>query len=164
MISQQTEHRNLIRSIIKKLTGSYNEDLEQEAYLKAWQNRDKYKEDGKIKAWLSTLTANICRDYFKSRSFREDNAKIGGDEILEKMAFSPRHEERIESKARQKIILKAVDNLPMALRKVVIFYEFEEMPYAKIAKKLGIPEGTVKSRLSTARKILAEQLNFLKGE
>lgn len=49
MISQQTEHRNLIRSIIKKLTGSYNEDLEQEAYLKAWQNRDKYKEDGKLR-------------------------------------------------------------------------------------------------------------------
>lgn len=164
MTPQQTEHRNLIRAVIKKLTGSYNEDLEQEAYLKAWQNRGKYREEGRLNAWLGALTANICRDYFKSRSFREDNRKVGGDEILEKVAVASRHEERLDAKARQKIILKAVDNLPAALRKVVVFYEFEEMSYAQIAGKLGIPEGTVKSRLSTARKILAEQLNFLRGE
>ena len=164
MTPQQTEHRNLIRSVIKKLTGSYNEDLEQEACLKAWQNRKKYREEGRVKAWLGALTANLCRDYFRSRSFHEDIGKAGGDEVLEKIAVAPRYEERLDAKARQKIILKAVDDLLAALRKVVVFYEFEEMTYAQIAQKLGIPEGTVKSRLSTARKILAERLKFLRGE
>lgn len=164
MTPEQTEHRNLIRAVIKKLTGSYNEDLEQEVYLKAWQNRDKYQEEGKIRAWLSTLAANLCRDYFKSHFFREDMNKVGGDEMLEKIAVRGRQEERLDAKARQKVILKAVDSLPSALRRVVIWYEFEEMPYAEIARRLNIPEGTVKSRLSTARKILAEQLKFLRGE
>lgn len=164
MTPEQTEHRNLIRAVIKKLTGSYNEDLEQEVYLKAWQNRGKYQEEGKIRAWLGTLTANLCRDYFKSRVFREDKNKAGGDEILEKVAVHGRQEERIDAKTRQKIILKAVDGLPVPLRKVVVWFEFEEMSYAEIARRLNIPEGTVKSRLSNARKILAEQLNFLRGE
>lgn len=164
MTPEQTEHRNLIRAVIKKLTGSYNEDLEQEVYLKAWQNRDKYQEEGKIRAWLGTLTANLCRDYFKSRVFREDKNKAGGDEILEKVAVHVRQEERIDAKTRQKIILEAVDSLPTPLRKVVVWFEFEEMSYAEIARRLNIPEGTVKSRLSNARKILAEQLNFLRGE
>ena len=160
----QTEHRGLIRAVIKKMTGAYDEDLEQEVCLKAWQNRDKYREEGKIRAWLCALTANLCRDYFKSRFFRENQHRIGVDEILEKVAVANRCEERLDAKKRQKIILQAVDNLPAPLRKIVVWYEFEEMPYAKIAQKLGIPEGTVKSRLSSARKILAEQLKFLKGE
>ncbi|MBE6458948.1 MAG: sigma-70 family RNA polymerase sigma factor [Alphaproteobacteria bacterium] len=164
MTAEQTEHRNLIRAVIKKLTGSYNEDLEQEVYLRAWQNRDKYQDKGKVRAWLSTLTANLCRDYFKSRFFREDKNKIGGDELLEKIVVQGKQEERLDAKTRQKIILKAVDALPAPLRKVVVWYEFEEMPYAEIARRLDIPEGTVKSRLSTARKILAEQLKFLRGE
>lgn len=112
MTAEQTEHRNLIRAVIKKLTGSYNEDLEQEVYLRAWQNRDKYQDKGKVRAWLSTLTANLCRDYFKSRFFREDKNKIGGDELLEKIVVQGKQEERLDAKTRQKIILKAVDALP----------------------------------------------------
>ena len=164
MTPEQTEHRNLIRAVIKKLTGSYNEDLEQEVYLKAWQNRDKYREEGKVRAWLATLAANLCRDYFKSRFFQEDKNKVGGNEILEQVSVHGKQEERIDAKTRQKIILKAVDDLPAPLRKVVVWFEFEEMSYAEIARRLNIPEGTVKSRLSNARKLLAEQLNFLRGE
>ena len=65
---------------------------------------------------------------------------------------------------RQKIILKAVDSLPRKLRDVIVWYEFEEMSYETIAKKAGVPVGTVRSRLSNARKILSEKLQFLKGE
>lgn len=58
--------------------------------------------------------------------------------------------------------MKAVDELPADLRKVIILCEFEEKSYKEIADKLKIAEGTVKSRLFNARKILAQKLNFLK--
>ena len=61
-----------------------------------------------------------------------------------------------------KIILKAVDSLPAKLRQVVVWYEFEELSYEQIAKKTGVPVGTVKSRLFHARKILSEKLVLLK--
>ena len=43
------ENRSRIRAIIKKLTGSYNEDIEQEVYIKTWRNLENYKENGKFK-------------------------------------------------------------------------------------------------------------------
>jgi len=155
------KHRATIRAVIKKLTGSYDEDLEQEAYLKIWQNREKYHEDGKQKSWVGKVTANFVRDYFKSRFFRDSQNLTTG---VEKIGLRPKHEERIDAKKRQKIILKAVDDLPLKLRKVVILYEFEEMSYTEIANKINVPIGTVKSRLSAARKELAEKLKFLKGD
>lgn len=164
MQAEHIKYRNLVRAIIRKFTGGSNEDLEQEIYLKAWQNRDTYEAQGKESAWLGAVAANMCKDYLRSRFFREDKAKVGGDEMLEKMSVSSRAEEKIDAKKRQKIILNAIDNLPRDLRKVIVWYEFEEKSYAEIAKKLNIPEGTVKSRLSSARKILAQQLQFLKGE
>ena len=50
------------------------------------------------------------------------------------------------------------------MREVIILFEFEELSCEQIAKKTGVPEGTVKSRLHSARKILSEKLQFLRGE
>ena len=155
------ENRSRIRAIIKKLTGSYNEDIEQEVYIKTWRNLDNYKENGKFKQWISALTANVCRDYFKSRQYKMEARQVGG-EALEQLRVGGRQEEVIDARQRQKIILKAVDELPRKLRQVVVWYEFEEMSYDEIAGKTGVPVGTVKSRLFNARKILSEKLNFLK--
>ena len=159
-----SENKSLIKAIIKKLTGSYNEDLEQEVYIKTWKNLEKYKEEGKFKQWIGALTANVCLDYFKTRQHKMESRQIGGNELLENVKVGGHQEEVIDAKARQKIILKAVDDLPKKMRQVVIWYEFEEMGYEQIAQKLGLPIGTVKSRLFNARKILSEKLKFLKGE
>ena len=60
--------------------------------------------------------------------------------------------------------MRAVDELPIKMRKVVVLFEFEELTIEQIAKKLGEPEGTIKSRLFNARRILAEKLKFLQGD
>lgn len=158
------ENRSRIRAIIKKLTGSYNEDIEQEVYIKTWRNLDNYKENGKFKQWISALTANVCRDYFRSRQYKISEAQVNDEEILEAAAVCGKQEERLDARQRQKAILKAVDNLPRKMRQVVVLFEFEELSYEQISKKTGLPVGTIKSRLFNARKILSEELKFLKGE
>ena len=156
------EYGGLIRSVIKKITGSYNEDIEQEVYIKTWKNMENYQEQGKFSSWLSTLTANVCRDYFKSKQHIMETKQVSGEELLDKVKVGGRQEEVIDAKKRQKIILKAVDDLPRKMRQVVILFEFEEKSYEEISKKLGLPVGTIKSRLFNARKILSEKLKFLK--
>ena len=158
------ENRSRIRAIIKKLTGSYNEDIEQEVYIKTWRNLDNYKENGKFKQWISALPANVCRDYFRSRQYKIGEAQVNDEEILEAAAVCGKQEERLDARQRQKAILKAVDNLPRKMRQVVVLFEFEELSYEQISKKTGLPVGTIKSRLFNARKILSEELKFLKGE
>lgn len=158
------ENRSRIKAIIRKLTGSYNEDIEQEVYIKTWRNLENYKEEGKFTQWISALTANVCRDYFKSRQFKIEARQLSDEEILDGLANVDNQEAALDAKQRQKLILKAVDELPRKLRQIVILFEFEEMSYEQIARKTGLPEGTVKSRLFNARKILAEKLKNLKGE
>ena len=158
------ENKGLIKAIIKKITGSYNDDIEQEVYIKTWKNIDNYKESGKLKSWIATITANVCRDYFKSSSYKQNLREVRDEGVLENKAVLASQEKIIDAKKRQKMILKAVDDLPYKMRKVVVLHEFEDFSIAEIAKKLGEPEGTIKSRLFNARKVLAEKLKLLLGE
>lgn len=158
------KNKGLIRAVIRKFTGSYNEDLEQEVYIKTWRNLDNYHEEGKFKQWIGALTANVCRDYFKSRQYNQSNAEVRDQETLEAIPAGSSQEEAADAKMRQKLILKAVDELPSKMRKVIILYEFEELSLEQIAQKTGVPAGTVKSRLFNARQILKQKLSYLKGE
>ena len=156
------QNKKYVRAVIRKLTGSSNEDLEQEVYIKTWQNMPKYNEQGKFKQWICTLTANLCRDYFRSGEYKRQVCSESDEHIDEMRAETRPPEEVIDAKTRQKIILKAVDALPRQLREVIVLFEFEDWPQEQIAAKLRIPLGTVKSRLFNARKQLADKLSFLK--
>ncbi len=158
------ENRQRIRAIIRRLTGSDNEDIEQEVYIKTWRNLENYHEEGKFKQWISALTANVCRDYFRSRQFKAETLQLNDEEVLDNLPCESEQEQIVDSKLRQKLILKAVDELPRKLRQVIELYEFEDMSYEQISRKIGVPEGTIKSRLFNARKILSEKLQNLKGE
>jgi len=153
-----------IRQIIKNFTGEYNEDLEQEIYIKTYKNLAKYSEQNKFSAWICTIAANICRDYLRSSKFKNQNQTTSDEEILNNISIKKTPEHQYSSKERQKIILKEINALPKKMKEVVILYEFEDYSYEKIAQKLKIPQSTVKSRINNARKILKENLSFLMSE
>jgi RNA polymerase sigma-70 factor (ECF subfamily) len=155
------ENKNLIQSIIIRWTGKYNEDLEQEVYIKTWKNIKNYKEQNKWTQWISTITKNICKDYLKSKTFKKTSSEILGDEALQNVKDKEAEICQYDSKLRQKIILRAINSLPKKMKEVVILYEFEEKSYDEISKKLNIPKGTVKSRLNNARNILKTVLQDL---
>ena len=158
------EYSFKVKQIIKNYTGHYDEDLEQEVYIKTYKNLDKYQEQNKFSQWISTITANICRDYLRSSKFKNSNLTDFDEEKLKKEKSSSNPEREYTLKERQKITLKAIDCLPKKLKQAFILYEFEDCSYEKISQKLKIPIGTVKSRINNARKILKEELSFLIGE
>ena len=59
-----------VRNIIRLITKETNEDLEQEVYVRAWKNQDKYEEKGHFKTWINTIAKNISKDYLKSAQMR----------------------------------------------------------------------------------------------
>lgn len=153
-----------VQKTIKRTLGVVNEDIEQEVYLKALENKDKYTDEGKFVAWLKTIALNLIKDTFKSSHFKAMNKKVDVDDVVltDKSALNPLDEEL--RKERQKAILKAVDSLPKKLRQVIYLYEFEELSYNEISEKTGVSVGTIKSRLFNARNILSEKLSYMKGE
>ena len=150
-----------IRQIIKNYTGNYNEDLEQEVYIKTYKNLEKYKEQNKFSSWICTICANLCKDYLKSFKNKPQVQSVEENETINTLSAKTNVEKELSSKERQKIILKEINRLPKKLKETIILYEFEDYSYEQIGKKLNIPVGTVKSRINSGRKILSEKLSFL---
>lgn len=157
------ENKKNIKAIIRKIIGKENEDIEQEVYIKVWKNSNG-KTISKFTHWVNKITANTCKDFLRSKQYRIENMKTDDENMINDIRETKTPEKILNSKQRQKMILKAVDNLPKKMKEVIILYEFEQQSYDEISKKLNIPIGTVKSRLSCAREILKDDLAELIGE
>lgn len=156
-------HQNNIKKVIQMITKEENEDLEQEVYIKVWQNSDNYAEQGKLTGWLGTVAKNFSKDYLKSTS-KKIQANTISDEIQEynnKLSGKENPESVFIQKQRQKRIVKAINSLKPKLKEVVMMYEIDGLSYEYIAKELNCPIGTVKSRLFNAKKELAILLEDL---
>ena len=151
-----------VKNIIRLITKQENEDLEQEVYIKAWKNADKYEERGTFKSWINTIAKNISKDYLKSATFK-NSANTTSDELtlatLNDCKQSP--EAKCISLDRQRRIICAIESLKPKMREVIMLCEIYGYTYEEAAKKLKCPIGTIKSRIYNAKKELAEQLQDL---
>ena len=156
------DYKHGIKTIIHNLTGTHNEDLEQEVYIKAWKNREKYNEQNNFKAWIYKIAQNTCKDFLKSSAYKKSNLTDSTDEIVLQIKDKKQcPENEFLKKQRQKIIIDAIDKLSPKLKEVVVLCDMHGLSYEQIATKLNCPEGTVKSRIFNARKQLAVSLKDL---
>ncbi len=155
-------NRENVKNIIKMITKSENEDLEQEVYLKVWKNSDKYTEKGSFKGWVNTIAKNVSKDYLKLAYNRKEQLTTEEDKTFENIKDKKSLPElKLIQGDRQKRILKAVEELKPKFRDVVIYVEIYGYTYEECAKKLKCPVGTIKSRLYNAKKELANKLSDL---
>lgn len=155
-------NRENVKNIIKMITKSENEDLEQEVYLKVWKNSDKYTEKGSFKGWVNTIAKNVSKDYLKLAYNRKEQLTTDEDKTFENIKDKKSSPElKLIQGDRQKRILKAVEELKPKFRDVVIYVEIYGYTYEECAKKLKCPVGTIKSRLYNAKKELANKLSDL---
>lgn len=153
-------NQNNVRNIIRLITKETNEDLEQEVFVKIWKNKDKYKEQGSFKSWISTIAKNVSKDYLKSAQYKNRNTE--DDEILTTVKDKKQTPElTLISNDRQERITSAVNSLKPKFKEVVMYCEIYGYSYEETAEKLNCPLGTVKSRLYNAKKELAEKLKDL---
>lgn len=155
-------NRENVKNIIKMITKSENEDLEQEVYLKVWKNSDKYTEKGSFKGWVNTIAKNVSKDYLKLAYNRKEQLTTEEDKTFENIKDKKSLPElKLIQGDRQKRILKAVEELKPKFREVVIYVEIYGYTYEECAKKFKCPVGTIKSRLYNAKKELANKLSDL---
>jgi RNA polymerase sigma-70 factor (ECF subfamily) len=137
------------------------EDIAQEAFVKAFLNIKKFKEESKFSTWLSKIVINLCMDKIREKANKEENLEEGvWLTIPQSSYYSP--EETVERLEIQERIKKAVMSLPEDLRIVFVLREFEDLSYQEISEMLDIPIGTVESRLYRARMKLRSLLKDLK--
>ena len=133
------------------------DDLVQDTVVKAIRNANSLRDMKKMNSWLFTILANCWRDYLR-RQKPTDNI----DECIFTDDDTP--ELAQERQNITDIVQQAVATLPQGQRQVLSLVDLEGFSYAEVAEIVGIPAGTVMSRLNRARKALSEQLLELKEE
>ena len=155
-------NRQNVKNIIRLITKHENEDLEQEVYIKAWKNADKYEERGTFKSWISTIAKNVSKDYLKSASFKNSSNTTSDDIVLATVKDTKQTPDiKTIAAERQTRIIEAIESLKPKLRETILLCEIYGYTYEEAAKKLHCPLGTIKSRIYNAKKELAEKLEDL---
>ncbi len=124
------------------------EDLVQETYLRLWKYREEYKPTAKLSTFLFILARQVRLDALRRQTRKEKREERWG---RDQPANQPAAEPGVREDVRW-----AVGRLSEPLRDVVELGVFQDLPYAEVSEILGIPVGTVKSRMSNALKKLKE--------
>jgi RNA polymerase sigma-70 factor (ECF subfamily) len=133
------------------------EDVVQSAYLRAISHFSSFR-GGDGRAWLLTIVRNRCYDHMRERGVSVQDANF--DEAVHsggKQNSDP--ETALLLTERTELVRKSLAKLPAESREILVLRELEELTYREIAHIVGIPMGTVMSRLSRARQRLQETLS-----
>jgi RNA polymerase sigma-70 factor (ECF subfamily) len=134
------------------------QDLVQDTYVNAFRSARQFKPGTNLRAWLFTILHNAFRNR-KRDSVRDpievDSEQVEGATLADPSATP---EEELIRSAMGPELQAALDRLPEAFREAVWLRDVEEFSYAEIAEMLGIPAGTVMSRISRGRRMLYETL------
>jgi RNA polymerase sigma-70 factor (ECF subfamily) len=125
------------------------EEMAQEAFLRAYRGLSQWRRDAVFSTWLFALATNLYRSELRripARTVRLDDVAEPAD--------ARASDGGLEDQDRDLAVRRAVDTLPAKYRDALILFYFHEMDVAGAARSLGLPEGTVKARLSRGREIL----------
>jgi RNA polymerase sigma-70 factor (ECF subfamily) len=143
------------------------EDLVQEAYLRAFRSLHQFTEGTNLRAWLFRILTNTYINEYRRRQRRPVSSSLDGIEefyLYDHLVASPVQpdDERPEDVVLQQLtvddVIRAIESLPEEFRHVVLLADVEGFAYREIAEIVGIPVGTVMSRLFRARRRLQKQL------
>jgi RNA polymerase sigma-70 factor (ECF subfamily) len=162
-------HHKRVYGLCYRFTGNVAdaEDMTQDVFLKIYSNLSSFDTTrGSLQVWITTMTRNLLVDNFR----RTKNLRVTGSldqgwdnteelkpvDRLTSAALSPH--ESAAKKELAKMVQEALARVSVELREAVILRDLQDLDYKEIAQVLGIPEGTVKSRISRGRAELARLL------
>jgi RNA polymerase sigma-70 factor (ECF subfamily) len=135
-------------------------DLSQEAFARAFRARHTLDPGRPFYAWLYQILRRLCFNFLRDRKARIRAMDVGGRAWLIERArgVAPDPTRALEQEQARRRVAAAIDHLPAREREVLVLKEFEELKYREIAELVGVPIGTVMSRLYAARQRLAQAL------
>jgi RNA polymerase sigma-70 factor (ECF subfamily) len=135
------------------------EELAQEAFLRAWRGLAQWRHESSFSTWLFALAANVYRSELK----RFPTVTVPLEAALEPSGPAAQHSV-LAAQLSADSVRRAVLALPLRYREPVVLFYFHEMDLSRAARAMGLPEGTLKARLSRARALLRRRFPRLEAE
>ena len=137
-----------------------SEDCGQEAMVKIWRSLDQYRGDCALESWVYRIAANCCMDWLRKQK-RDRSVSM---EPMKEQGFdpadpSPGTEDQVIAADEHRRLREAIAQLPEDQREALVLTQLERVSYEEVAVRLGVSEGTVKSRVNRAKARLREILS-----
>ncbi|HUA13124.1 MAG TPA: sigma-70 family RNA polymerase sigma factor [Candidatus Sulfotelmatobacter sp.] len=148
-------HKGLIQHIYNIVGDEATaEDVAQEAFIRAYDNLSKYNPEYAFSTWLYKIASNIALRFLKQNS---RFVPLNEDSVLN-ADKAPPPDEKLDAQLTKETVVTAIDKLPTKYRFVITMYYWDDLSLKEISEALGSPEGTIKTWLFRAKKILRKEL------
>jgi RNA polymerase sigma-70 factor (ECF subfamily) len=161
-------HEGMVFNLSVRLLGDPEEarDVSQEVFLQVYRTLNRFQGRSSLKTWIYRIVVNQCHNRHRWWRRRRRGRSCAIEELTgtEEMRLSssersePSPLENCERHEREKLVRDALERMKFDHRVVLLLREVEELSCEEIARTLGLPQGTVKSRLARARDALRKEL------
>ena len=153
-------HNNSVATLAVRLLGDQSEaqDVTQDTFLLAYERIEAFRGDAKFSTWLYRICHNLCLSRLKKK--KTDPINDAGEEALPEELAAPRSrlpDQVLIRKERQNLLTQALAHMTQEFREVLVLHH-THLSYDEIAELLGLPVGTVRSRLHRGREEIKEHL------
>ncbi len=161
-------HRKLVYRFAYQMSSRRDdaEDIVQEAFVRAYQNLHRYRDEAKFTTWLLRIVTNLCTDQARMGQRRMALEQQEAAGALDWMTIGGVEDpvQNLEDDRRKQVLKRALGALPAHHRSVIVLRDLEEREYPDIAAILGCTVGGAKLRVLRARRALKDRIAPLLGE
>ena len=131
------------------------EDVFQEVFYKVMKNYHKFQHQSSEKTWLTRITINTCKDLLRTNWIK----RVTTFSTWQEPQSDYEAPFDIEKQEEYQELYQMIQKLPTKYKDVILLFYYKELSYEEISQILGIPEGTVRSRLARARTKLKKMIS-----
>lgn len=156
---------NLISRVLNDREAS--DDLAQEVFVRVFVHRRNYRTGSKFSTWIFTIAANLAKNEIRRRVRRRNwfsldaLTEVFSDSIIQLADPTEGREQLLEREQLQGTVGEAIATVPEKYRLALVLRDIEGLSYEEISEVLGVPGGTVRSRINRARSMLKRKLQPL---
>ncbi len=129
-------------------------DATHDVFLRAYEARSRYREGSNVSTWLFTIAYNICKNHYRSNAYEAELLASLDAEPMDSLQI----ELELDAALLDKALAQVLSELPAPLHQLFSLHYQEELTIPQVAEIVGIPEGTVKSRLHKTMNIIRKKL------
>jgi RNA polymerase sigma-70 factor (ECF subfamily) len=146
-------HQDRILNLAYQFTGNREEarDLAQEIFVRLYEKMDQYQSDRPFLTWFNSLARNLCIDRYRSRKRDRVLVETPVEEYTTLESSGESTDQRLLRRERREFLMSAMENLGEISREAIVLKDLQGHSLEEMATMLGVPIGTVKSRVHRAR-------------
>ena len=155
------KHERLVLHVVGRVIQRQEdvEDVCQEVFLKVFEKLKRFRGESRLSTWIATIAYNTSITQLRKSGRRKEQSMDDKPELTAWEKDTAENHKVAEKDEVRKYLLESIEKLPVNYRTVITLFHLEEFSYKEMEEITGMPEGTIKSYLSRARKLLKKRLN-----